>query len=97
MLVAAQSWYRNSGSCEPVAEQSLPKYSVDGQKQRAWELESAVISRGARAAYREPVMAVPVKVAILGMIDTNNLHALEDPQPMQRPALLADVIDQWHL
>ncbi len=62
-----------------------------------WELEGVAISRGARAAYREPVMAIPVKVAILGVIDTNDPHALEDLQPMQHPALLTDVVDQWHL
>ena len=56
-----------------------------------------MISRGARAAYREPVVAIPVEVAILGMIDTNDPHVPEDLQPMQRPAPLADVIDQWHL
>ena len=62
-----------------------------------WESEGAMISRGTRAAYREPVMAIPVKVVTLGVIDTNDLHALEDPQPMQRPALPADVAAQWRL
>ena len=96
MLVAAQSWYRNFDSCEPIAGQSLPKYCVDGQKQRAWELEGVVISRGARAACCEPVVAIPVKVAILSVIGTNDLHVPEDPLPTQRLALLSDVFAQWH-
>ncbi len=100
MLVAARSWYRNFDSCEPIVGQSLPKYCVDGQKEqkeRVWKSEGAVISQGAWAAYHEPVVAIPVKVATLGVIGTNDLHALEDPQPTQRPALPADVAAQWHL
>ena len=62
-----------------------------------WESEGAVISRGAQAAYHELVMAIPVKAATLGVIDTNDLHELEDPQPMQRPALPADIATQWRL
>ena len=56
-----------------------------------------MISQGARVAYREPVVAIPVKVAILGVINTNDPHAPEDLQPTQRPAPLTDVIDQWRL
>ena len=97
MLVVARSWYKNFDSYEPVAGQSLPACCVDEQKQWAWESEGAVISRGVQAAYRKPVVAAPAKVAILGEIDTNDPHVPEDPQPTQHPALLADVIAQWHL
>ena len=53
-----------------------------------------MISRGVRAACRESVAAVPVKVAIWGMINANNPHVPEDPQPTPRPAPLADVAAQ---
>ncbi len=56
-----------------------------------------MFSQGTRAAYRELVVAIPARVAILGMIDTNNPHVPEDLQPMQRPAPLPDAVDQWHL
>ena len=97
MPVAARLWYRNFDSCEPIAGQSLPTCCVDGQKQQAWELEGAVISRGVRAAYREQVAANLAKGATLGEINTSNPPVPEDPQPMQCPALLADVVVQWHL
>ena len=61
-----------------------------------WELEGAVISRGVRVVYREPVATTLAKVATLGEIDTNDPRAPEDLQPTQRPALLADVVVQWH-
>ncbi len=56
-----------------------------------------VILQGTWAAYRELVMAIPVKVAILGVTDTNDPHVPEDLQPTQRPAPPTDVIDQWRL
>ena len=96
MLVAAQWWYKSSDSCEPIVEQSLPTCYADGQKRWAWELEGAAILWGAQVVYREPVVAIPVEGAISGVTDTSDLHAPEDPQPTQHPALLVDVIAQQH-
>ncbi len=54
-----------------------------------------MISQGSRVVYRGPVMATLAKEVILGEIDANDLHVPEDLQPVQRPALPADVIAQW--
>ena len=56
-----------------------------------------MILQGTQAAYHEPVGAVPAKVATSGMIYANDLHALEDLQPMQHPAPLIDAGTQWRL
>ena len=85
---------QNFDSYEPIAEQFPPVYCADGQKQRVWELADAMILRGARVACRGPVGAIPAKVATSGMIYTHDLHVFEDPQPVLRPALLADVATQ---
>ena len=53
-----------------------------------------MISRDVQVACRESVVAVPAKVGIWGVIDTNDPHVPEDLQPTPRPAPLADVTAQ---
>ncbi len=54
-----------------------------------------MIQQGAPVACHEAVAAIPVKGVILGGIDENDLHVLEDLQPTRHPVPPPDIAIQW--
>ena len=97
MLVAAQSWYKNFGSCGPIAEQFLPTYYAGGRKWQVLELEGEMISQDVQAVYHEPVMAIPAAEVTWGGTDTGDPHVPGGPQPERHPVLPTGVAVPWRL